>query len=810
MKSIFEHFPRQPINGNQSNKHVLLQGNTDMKLNLTIVMAVLLALLLGALIANGQTKQILTWQDSLDAILKLPAGQLEKQQDEIVNIRTGIEFWLRLHPDTTIELEEAPDLPMGSKQILKEAQNLRKAVDAILIEDRVQTFKLGATEITVTADQSILSPVTDSIDRNEIFDRNATTVIEAAQYIPGVTADYKAGRNQLGTMIRGFDTRQVGVYLDGIPLYVPYDGYTDLSRLLTSDISRIEVLKGYSSPLLGPNGLGGSINLVTRQPEKTIEGDGLFGAGSGRKIESAIHLGTRLDKFFIRGGMDWLQTDNFPLSANFTPNTVQPSFQRMNADKRDVRYNGRFGWMPKNEDQYVFTYNKQNATNDVPAYAGADAANNNVRYWEFPYWNRDSYYFNSNTGLGKSSSIKFRAFYDKYPYAQSVFSDATHKTITSLTPYDDYSGGFSSEYTTLRFPRNALSASFLFKDDTHKEHSITYSSNKVKLNTPWRLDRDRYGSLGAQDVLNLFHGVRATVGVSIDYLRGIEAQDIDSTNKIIRFACTTVTDAGTTTDPCKLADKWAYNPLASISYSVAKAGTVFFSFAQKSHFPTLKDRYSYKNGQAIPNPTLEPEHARNYNLGFTHAFPANNTTIQVEVFRSDVYDAIENAIVSAPSTTLCKNYDSKGLKCQQSVNVGNEIHKGAEFTVRSNPLRRFDLVANYTYLQRSISGPSNMPAVFPTGTPKHKAIATGNWRMPRGVLMLATFRYESGAYNLDNKNIIFPASRFATVDWGMTIPMGNIASLQCGIKNLLDRDYYYQEGYPEAGRNFYTNLRFRF
>ena len=84
-------------------------------------------------------------------------------------------------------------------------------------------------------------------------------------------------------MIRGFDTRQVGMYLDNIPIYVPYDGYADISRFLASDIYTIEVAKGYSSPLLGPNGLGGAINLVTKQPEKKFEGDGSFGTGSGRR-----------------------------------------------------------------------------------------------------------------------------------------------------------------------------------------------------------------------------------------------------------------------------------------------------------------------------------------------------------------------------------------------------------------------------------------------------------------------------------------------------------------------------------------------
>jgi iron complex outermembrane recepter protein len=34
--------------------------------------------------------------------------------------------------------------------------------------------------------------------------------------------------------------------------------------------------------------------------------------------------------------------------------------------------------------------------------------------------------------------------------------------------------------------------------------------------------------------------------------------------------------------------------------------------------------------------------------------------------------------------------------------------------------------------------------------------------------------------------------------------------LQAGIKNLFDRDYYYAAGYPQAGRNWYFNLRYQF
>jgi iron complex outermembrane recepter protein len=795
-----------------------------MKPSLMKLMAVLLVLLIGVTIANGQTKQVLTWRDSLDIIQKLPAGEAEEQRDSVARIRTGIEFWLRLHPNTAIKLESAPPQPWNSEQILKQAKLLRETVDAIIKEDHGQSFDLGVTEISVSAEASPISPITDSIDRNEISALHATNVAEAALNLPGLSIDYKANRNQTGIMIRGFDTRQVGIYLDGIPIYVPYDGYADIARFLSSDISVIEVAKGYSSPLLGPNGLGGTINVVTRQPEKKIEGDVSFGTGSGRKLESGAHLGSRWEKFFVRGGMDWLETDYFPLSGKFTSNPVlapnQLTYQRVDSDKRDIRYNGRFGWAPKGEDQYVFSYNKQKGENDVPPYSGVAPATNKVNYWDYAYWNRDSYYFNSNTSLGESSSIKVRAFYDKYPNALTVFTDPDHTAMTQFSPYDDYSAGFSTEYSTRAISRNALGASFFFKDDSHKEHKINYKNGLVSLNTPWVLDRDRYVSIGLQDVLNIASKVRATVGLSIDHLSGVTAQDTDSkTNTPTYFTCS----AGTSAGPCLLMDKWVFNPLASISYSIANTGTIFFSFAEKTHFPTLKDRYSYKNGQAIPNPTLKPEYARNYTLGYSHAF-AGNTMMQVELFRSDVRDAIENANILPSVSYVCQTLGK--TYCQQSTNVGDEIHKGVEFTVRSSPVRRLSLVSNYTYLLRSISNPATsyaftakngtvttvpfVPSVFPTGSPKHKTITTANWQLPYEITMMATFRYEAGAFTVDQANTFYKVPGFASVDWGMTFPISHVANLQTGVKNLLDRNYYYQEGFPEPGRNWYMNLRFRF
>jgi iron complex outermembrane receptor protein len=126
-------------------------------------------------------------------------------------------------------------------------------------------------------------PVANAIDQSKIIDNEALNVAKAADLLPGVSIQHIANnRNEAGLMVRGFSTRgQVPFYLDGVPVYVPYDGYVDFKRFQTSDISEVEVSRGYTSSLLGPNALGGSINLVTKTPIEKYEGDATIGAGSG-------------------------------------------------------------------------------------------------------------------------------------------------------------------------------------------------------------------------------------------------------------------------------------------------------------------------------------------------------------------------------------------------------------------------------------------------------------------------------------------------------------------------------------------------
>jgi outer membrane receptor protein involved in Fe transport len=97
--------------------------------------------------------------------------------------------------------------------------------------------------------------------------------------------------------------------------------------------------------------------------------------------------------------------------------------------------------------------------------------------------------------------------------------------------------------------------------------------------------------------------------------------------------------------------------------------------------------------------------------------------------------------------------------------------------------------------------------------PKNKATFNATGELPHKILALATYRYEGGItlQDISYTPVRMPYSAsFGTVDIGTVVPIAAGFSMQVGVKNLFDRDYYYSAGYPEAGRNWYFNGRYRF
>ena len=810
----------------------------------------------------AQTERPLTWQQDLNYLANAASTSPTEARAALGNIRTEVENWLKLHPDSKIELPPALGPTASAEQTRDQIRLLQETVTSILKEDPDRPFHLGTAEVNVIASASELSPIADSIDQTEITKRNDVNVAMAIEDLPGVSIEHTyGGRNQEEIWVHGFNYLQVPLYLDGIPMYVPYDGTMDFKRLLTSDIAEVQVAKGFSSPLMGPNAVGGAINVVTKEPQKKLEGEALIGGMSGDGFQSSVRIGTRWQRFFAQGTMDWLQSDYIPLSGNFIPDPyLQPNDRLNQSYSQDAKYSGRFGWTPRARDAYVFSYINQKASEGIPSDPGNDPLPGNLCYGAnatvancyskgmpyraWGYWDKTSYYFHSSTSLGESSSFKTRFFYDQYPNLMLFYNKLPYTPANLATGndvYDDHSDGFSTEFNTRLVPRNNISGSFLFKDDTHKEvPQIPYSTPLPAIDLS---DRQQVTSIGLQDVVPITSRLVGTAGFSADHLNGMRAASSNNNNlAFVAPVCPTNTnpDNFSACTP----HVWAYNAQVSFAYAFKDSGKLFAAFAQKTRFPALKDMYSYKMNQGLPNPELQPEHSQNWVFGYSKAFAAR-TVAQIEFFRSNLHDAIESVNVPQPTTVAnpCPK-NSLTYNCSVNENASQEVHEGIEFTVRTTPLPRLTLDGSYTYLDKQISGYTyhgqsitdppcgggymalgngqtttlaNNSCLTATDIPKHKAVVSAALRLPRESMLAASVRYESGTKEIDsftaNKNnyyAVLPMSNFATVDLGGTVQLYKGASMQAGVKNLLDRNYFYVLDYPEEGRNWYLNMRYRF
>jgi iron complex outermembrane receptor protein len=183
------------------------------------------------------------------------------------------------------------------------------------------------------------------------------------------------------------------------------------------------------------------------------------------------------------------------------------------------------------------------------------------------------------------------------------------KPSSGILNYDDHSIGASGEFDTRLISRNALGASFFVNDAVHQEQTTTFSTLNVPSTTPSQKDSDLQSSFAVQDAITVVTNVRATLGFRADHLGGLQAQDLNSAKTaVVPFQVQGVCPAANPSSFRSCTDHvWSYNPAGALSYSTAKLGTLFVTFAEKSRFPTLKDRYSYKAVKAVPNPALRPE-----------------------------------------------------------------------------------------------------------------------------------------------------------------------------------------------------------
>ena len=191
---------------------------------------------------------------------------------------------------------QAQDLPAGEeKKQEAPAEEVQKPATPEKQESAVpakkdiplEEAKLEETDevvVSATKTRQPVSHVTSAVEvitGEQMQKRNLKTVAEALRLATGLAVFSNGGQGTLTEVkIRGSNSQQVLVMIDGAIVNSATTGSYDFAFLTTDNIERVEILRGNQSMVYGADAMGGVINITTKRGRGSISTGGFLEYGS--------------------------------------------------------------------------------------------------------------------------------------------------------------------------------------------------------------------------------------------------------------------------------------------------------------------------------------------------------------------------------------------------------------------------------------------------------------------------------------------------------------------------------------------------
>jgi outer membrane cobalamin receptor len=400
------------------------------------------------------------------------------------------------------------------------------------------------------------------IDQNKSRD-----LAEAIRYAPGVNITV-GSKNEYVLKLRGMDSRRIALLIDGVPNYEPYYGSFDLKTVAAAGLDSIQITKGPSSVLYGPNTLAGIVNVLTRRPgaDPYLTVNGSLGDRKTRQV--GLNTGVQWNRFSFSGDVGYQDSNGF---AYPDPSGGNPT-DLMNTDYRRFNLNAKVYYAPSSDTEIMVNGGVYTSEYGMPPALGVQKA----RYWHFKNWDRYTLNAGGFTSLGESSTLRFRAFYVNYQNTLDQYKDKAMSVRQFESTFDNSVFGAFAMADLGLASWNSLKASLNYQKD------IARTQDDAGL--PFiKYDQGTF-SAALEDHVSLSDQWKLIGGVSLDVLDEFSG--------------------GTTSK---------FNPLVGIKFTPGDELDLHLSFSQKSRFPNMRSLYSTSGG----NPDLLSETGSVAEFGFT-------------------------------------------------------------------------------------------------------------------------------------------------------------------------------------------------
>jgi len=481
------------------------------------------------------------------------------------------------------------------------------AASAFVVPSFADSNAVPDDQIIVTGSRTPISAVdigsaVSVITRDDIERRQSRYVTDLLRSIPGFAVSHSGvAGSQTQVRVRGSEANQVLVLIDGVRANDPATG--DEFRweyLSTSNIERIEIIRGPQSALWGSNAIGGVVHIITRSTS-TSNADGYLEAGSENTLNGAINGSIGGDRWSAGFGVEQLTTDG----SNISRTGSEDDDAEVTTGSLNVRF------YPSEAVSIRF------GARSLDAYSQFDAV-------DF-----------LNTGLPADSDVATEFT------QQTMNLGLKFGTADSPLQHRLYARYFdSSSYNLLDGTRDSSSASerrtFGYQAD------IAVGDNMLAL------------ALEQEDTQFEQRG-------AVNFGDPNQDQEMDVTSVIADFQGRSV-ESFTWLLSARYDDNSDFDDIvtgrASIAWDVSADTRLNASIGTGQNAPTFIERYGYFPGQFVGNPDLKPERSVSYEIGLEQQI-APSASIQIAVFRQTVEDEIDGFVFD-PETFLftAENLDS--------------------------------------------------------------------------------------------------------------------------------------------------------
>ena len=677
------------------------------------------------------------------------------------------------------------------------------SLDSLYGEEKIKekkdydVFTLG--EIYVTGEKLPASKEvtqTTEIRAEEIEASNSKTVSEALTFVDGIRVS-TGQKNEPNVQIHGFDQSRTLILIDGVPYYETKYGKLDLNVIPVDNIAKIEVEKGVSSVLYGPNGMAGVINIVTKKPTDKPSIDALIETGDYRSNKFSISHGMKIRKFSYWLNYSHQESRGWYMSRDFDPKQGQIAYKnptlnvtriledggvRDNSATRTNSIWAKVGVEPSTDSEYYINFHYIERYKESPSPLGSILTNSVFRarpmfsqFAQMPRYDNWGVDLSGQQKIGDRVKVKAKLFYHYHVDDYVSYYDETYTRPIAISRYEDNTlgGSFLTDFKLVEI--DTLKFSFHYRRDSHKERDDDY--------LPFDESVSYTGSLGLENELNMSKHFSIVAGLGYDWFKvaSSENSNLDKSGNLINQ-----TRLRTPGYDSKL------NPMVGATYTFTDGTKIFGSLARKIRFPTLQQLYSSKGG----NIDLTAEKSWNYVFGISREL-TKYARGEFSVFCHDISDFITRDV-----PTIEGKY----------MNVGKIRMIGFELSGEVNPTKALSFKAGYTYNNATDRSPGRVTNRV-LNVPEHKIDITMKYLVPvvnarldiTGLYMgqawgqLPTSSSPTTSAEKTNDHLIFN-TRIAKTLWK------NVEAY-FAINNILDRNYESELDFPAPGRNMFLGIR---